>query len=146
MRLYACYELNPEVFQRGREPITVPVTPILLQLIEDAQKKLCSYLMQRNIFIEANPSSNTKISIAKHYEDLQFLKLNKYGLLSDDTVDFPVSINTDDSAIFQTMLPYEYALIGKSLIDSGNDVEHVYAYLAYLQKASVEQSFIEDDA
>lgn len=145
MRLYACYELNPEVFKRGREPITVLVTPILLQLIEDTQKNLCSYLMKKNVFIEANPSSNTKISIAKHYEDLQFLKLNQYGLLPDDTVDFPLSINTDDSAIFQTMLPYEYALIGKALIDSGNNVERVYAYLAYLQKASVEQSFIEDD-
>lgn len=145
MKLMACYNLNAKQFQRGRETVIVPMTDTLLQLITVVQLELRRYLVQRNLSIEANPSSNAKISIAKHYEKLQFLQLNRYGLPMDDTIDFPVSINTDDSAIFQTMLPYEYALVGKALIDSGIDAEHVFAYLAYLQKSSVEQSFITDE-
>lgn len=144
VKLYYCYEHNVRAFEHGQDTITVQIKEPLLKLIQTVQQHLRIYLLEKGIAIEANPTSNAKISIEKYYAELQFLNLNRKGLSDDGTVDFPLSINTDDGAIFQTMLPYEYALVGKSLMIAGESPERVYSYLAYLQRSSISQSFILD--
>ena len=64
-----------------------------------------------------------------------------YSLENRPDCDIPVSINTDDSAVFQTNLSMEYAIVAKALNESGVRLEEIYDYIEYLGKNSAEQNF-----
>ena len=79
---------------------------------------------------------------------LFFLNTHKlYSLKTrkESDYDVPVSINTDDNAVFQTSLGMEYALVARALLEKGASAEEVYDYIGYLCQSSLEQSFVKED-
>lgn len=110
-----------------------------------SQKIMIKKIHDKGIYIEANPSSNKKISYISKYIDLPFLKLNNM-YLNDQSNNYslPVSINTDDSAIFQTSLANEYSLIAAALFLEGFNSESIYQFINYLRKLSNTMSFVEN--
>lgn len=104
-------------------------------------------ISNKGIAVEANPSSNRKISPIDNFADLPLFALNRHRLysLAATDCDVPVCVNTDDSAVFQTSLGMEYAVIAKTLLDKGASSEEVYDFIEYLRKSSLEQSFVKED-
>ena len=97
------------------------------------------------IGIEGNPTSNRKISFINKYIDLPLLELNSSYIKPESKYNLSVSINTDDSAIFQTDLSQEYAYVVAALLREGHDIESVYKYIDYIRELSLMQSFVRDE-
>ncbi len=111
--------------------------------------RVCQNLLKKNIAdkgiaVEVNPSSNRKIAPIDNFADLPLFHLNGHRLYSLENrpdFDIPVSVNTDDSAVFQTNMGMEYAIVAKALDESGVRPEEIYDYIEYLGKNSAEQNF-----
>ncbi|MGL5043141.1 MAG: hypothetical protein ACRC6X_08630 [Culicoidibacterales bacterium] len=140
-KLYWQYHYDSHYKKVGANPIIKTIDDAYIKSVKMVQIILMRKIADLGISIEVNPTSNLKISIADKYRDLPFTKFNAHGL-EKRAVNIPISINTDDSAIFQTNLNNEYSLVFSALKDIGYEEEDVYRYLEYLRKSSLEQSFI----
>ena len=112
--------------------------------------KLVQFILRLKIYrmeigIEGNPTSNRKISFINKYIDLPLLELNSSYIKPESKYNLSVSINTDDSAIFQTDLSQEYAYVVAALLREGHDIESVYKYIDYIRELSLMQSFVRDE-
>lgn len=110
--------------------------------IQLAQTILRNKVYELEIGIEANPSSNRKISFVNKYTQLPFLKFNSLFLEDSSKENLSISINTDDSAIFQTDLSLEYAYVCAALFREGYEKERVYSYIEHIKKLGHFQSFL----
>lgn len=142
VRLFVAYMIDEKIYSDGKKSSVTDVDENMTDVLVAVQNILQRFILKKGISIEANPSSNLKIGYDKFYSDLPFLKLNRHGLKENNTLDIPISINTDDGAIFQTSLPYEYELITKSLIEAGESPETVYDYILHLQESSIRTNFV----
>lgn len=143
IRLYVAYMWNPQVYTEGTQTVQLTMNSVLLRVVKRAQRLLQKFVLAKGVAIEANPSSNLKIGYTRKYEELPMLALNRHGLRDNTTLDIPLSINTDDGAVFQTSLAYEYELIAQALIIGGESPESVYDYIGRLQTGSIRQSFVQ---
>lgn len=140
-KLYHNYQYNDEFKNKGKEKVFIEVNSIFIQCVILAKEILRAKIINKMIFIEANPTSNKKISSVSKYAELPFLDMNSYHL-KDSANNLEISINTDDSAIFQTNLSHEYSIVASALIREGYSEENVHAYMEMLQKNSLVHSFI----
>ncbi|MGO3373590.1 hypothetical protein [Brochothrix thermosphacta] len=140
-KLYHNYHYNDEFKNKGKEKVFIEVNSIFIQCVILAKEILRAKIINKMIFIEANPTSNKKISSVSKYAELPFLDMNSYHL-KDSANNLEISINTDDSAIFQTNLSHEYSIVASALIREGYSEENVHAYMEMLQKNSLVHSFI----
>ena len=145
--LFRLYLYDKDYRKSGSKPIVFEVDDIFIEIVRKVQYILKEKISEKGIAIEANPSSNKKISSVSNYIELPFFNMNSHGLTkknieNDKIVDIPISLNTDDSAIFQTDLRNEYSLICLALEKEGYDTEEIYEYIEYLRKSSMDQSFI----
>lgn len=141
-KLYWHYHFDSIYKKVGDLTLIETVNEHYIQAIELAQKIVAQKMIDRSLSIETNPTSNQKISIAKKYCDLPSMNFNQFGLTEKQAHNIPISINTDDSSIFQTNLNHEYSLIFCALKEKGYETEAIYRYLEYLRCSSMEQSFI----
>lgn len=142
--LYLRYSFDKKYREKAIEPIKVPVTEMYEKVVTRVQHLLKEKVLSLRIFIEANPTSNKKISYVKRYSNLPALKLNSYPLENcEEKIHLPISINTDDSSIFQTNLTNEYSMVAAALIRDGYPEQKVYAYLEQLAIASNVHSFVD---
>ena len=85
---------------------------VLLAAVQAAMRER---LMDRDICVECNPSSNYLIGSFRRYEKHPIFCFNSRGLdlpeCTDRQTQLRVSINTDDQGIFDTSLENEYALL-----------------------------------
>ena len=143
--------LYDDFFIRKRaRGIEIPINDTYLKCLSECQSLLKKTLVKKGIAVETNPSSNRKISPINNYFDLPLFFLNTHKLYSlktrkESDYDVPVSINTDDNAVFQTSLGMEYALVARALLEKGASAEEVYDYIGYLCQSSLEQSFVKED-
>lgn len=90
-----------------------------IQLIRDMQDCMLRRMMEKEICIECNPSSNYLIGTFREYGKHPIFRFNHYGLelpeYPDKATQLRVSVNTDDQGIFDTSLENEYALLYGSL-------------------------------
>lgn len=144
--LYARYHFDGALKKAGLKSLVVPAKDEYIAAVAAAQKAVCAKVHARGISIETNPTSNRKISSVEHYIDLPFIRLNRFGLTELTGVsaklgpDIPLTINTDDSGVFQTDLAMEYALIVEALKRAECPHEEIYAYIDYLRVLSLHQS------
>jgi adenosine deaminase len=98
-----------------------------------------------HVYVEANPSSNLKISYVNKYCDLPFLQISQYP------PKISVSLNTDDSSLFQTSLVNEYAMVAAALFRESENgqiemsEEEIYDYIEELVKNSNYHNFVDYD-
>lgn len=142
--LYLRFTFDEEFNKSLNTIFNTNITDIYIKCVTRAQEILKQKILKMGVFIEANPTSNKKISYIDHYIKLPALKLNKYGLSDEvNQINLPISINTDDSSIFQTNLTNEYSMIAAALMREGYSKQSVYRYLEELAIASNVHSFID---
>ena len=143
-RLFLRYSFDSNYRERAESPFQTKVTDKYKECVKLAQRLLKIKIRDMHVFIEANPTSNKKISIMTKYSEIPALAISGPALLGDeDSIQLAVSINTDDSSIFQTNLVNEYSLVAASLLKEGYSENDVYAYIEELAIASNVHSFIE---
>lgn len=143
--LYFQYHYSEKYKRMHRQTISFEVSEIYIEAVKLVQFILRLKIFRKEISIESNPTSNRKISFISKYIDLPLIELNSMFIKPDSKYNLPISINTDDSAIFQTDLSLEYAYVVAALLREGYDIESVYQYIEYLVKMSKIQSFINRD-
>lgn len=141
--LHYHYMYDENFISNGRNTMEYTVNEEWIDLVNDVQIILKEKLINKGIVIEANPSSNLKISSIQHYSELPLLVMNSYKLKDSNKKHVPITINTDDSAIFQTNLSNEYSLIARSLEIEGYQPEKIYSYLEYLRESSCINNFVD---
>lgn len=145
---YFVYQYDEQSKKNGLRSLVLQVSPDYIDAAKLAQKIMIHKVHDREITIEANPTSNRKISFVRHFSDLQIFKLNSRGInLPEDmhcghTPDIPISINTDNCGVFQTDLAMEYALVVEALSRKDVRTEEIYPYIDYLRELSLVQSFV----
>lgn len=145
-KLYYLYHNSQSLRQQGNKTEIFEIQSYYKEAVMVAQNLLQKKIYEKGISVEVNPSSNRKISSVTKFIDLPTFGINRVGLkkefLKDLEYHIPVSINTDDSSIFQTNLNNEYSMVAAALFRYGFANEDVYQYIEYLRKSSLEQSFI----
>lgn len=145
------YHYDHRAKYEGCKPVERSVTEEYMDAVGQVQKIVCRHVAQLGIGIECNPSSNILIGMAKKYIDHPILRFNHYHLNVVDDRDMPemfVSINTDDSGIFETDLENEYALMTCALQQTKDSCgldqfsrEEVYRWIDHIRRMGLEQSF-----
>lgn len=143
--LYFQYHYSEKYKRMHDESVLLEASEIYIEAVKLVQFILRLKIFRKEISIESNPTSNRKISFISKYIDLPLIELNSMFIKPDSKYNLPISINTDDSAIFQTDLSLEYAYVVAALLREGYDIESVYQYIEYLVKMSKIQSFINRD-
>lgn len=142
--LYYQYHYSQNFKQLHNEPFLQEANSQYIQAVEYTQLLLRRKVEKMGIGVECNPTSNRKISFVNKYIDLPWFELNQSGLVERDFPDISISINTDDSAVFQTDLSLEYAYVTATLLREGWKPEKVYQYIDYLREQSMQQSFVRE--
>ncbi|WP_105179402.1 hypothetical protein [Streptococcus suis] len=142
--LYYQYHYSKNFKKLHSEPFSQDASLQYIQAVAYTQLLLRRKVERLGICVECNPSSNRKISFVNKYIELPWFELNQSGLADRDLPDIPISINSDDSAIFQTDLSLEYAYVTATLLREGFKPEKVYQYIDYLREQSMQQSFIRE--
>jgi hypothetical protein len=101
-------------FARSIEPIEVEFDPVECEMLESAQAWLRRLVTEREITVEASPSSNLLIA---DYGSLREHPVFRLLPLQSDRTQSPVlvSLNSDDPIVFATRLSDEYAYIYSAL-------------------------------
>lgn len=141
--LHYHYIFSESLISNGRNTIEYTVNKEWMELVSGAQKIMKKKIIDKGIIVEANPSSNLKISSIQQFSELPLLAMNSFLLREDGNQNVSITINTDDSAIFQTNLSNEYSLIARSLELEGYQPEKIYSYLEYLRESSCVHNFVD---
>ena len=144
--LYFSYHFSAEVKRRGAETISFEVTEEYLDFLRCMQDAMQRFVIEKGLSIECNPSSNALIGTFRAYEKhpvFRFCRPEPAGASA-----LHVSINTDDQGVFDTSLPFEYALIASALAQQkkpGTDCyfsdQEIEQYLQRLIRMGWEQVF-----
>lgn len=148
-RLYYTYHYSRSVREKGEEQEEFKVDQRYAELVRQVQDKMIAQLAKENIAIETNPSSNYLIGTIKKYDEHPILRFNSRKLVTPEkNMSLPVSINTDDQGVFDTLLENEYALMTLALKKSKDkdnqplyDIEDIYEWVDYVREMGLEQSF-----
>jgi len=153
-RLYFEYHYNPLVKNKGAEMKQFEVTKAYSRLVSAVQECMMQYVVQRNLYIETNPTSNILIGTIEKYKDHPIKRWYNLGLETDhnkiqECPQISVSINTDDAGIFSTTLENEYALMAialeKEKDENGQPLYKpamIYDWLDRIREMGLQQSFI----
>lgn len=153
-RLYFEYHYNPYVKNKGAEMKQFEITKAYSRLVSVVQECMMQYVVQRNLYIEANPTSNILIGSLEKYKDHPIKRWYNLGLETDHhkiqaSPQISVSINTDDAGIFSTTLENEYALMAialeKEKDENGQPLYKpamIYDWLDRIREMGLQQSFM----
>ena len=118
-RLLHRYHYGAHERMEGQKTEIFSIDSDYIQLIRDMQNRMLRRVMEKEICIECNPSSNYLIGTFREYGKHPIFRFNHYGLelpeYPDKATQLRVSVNTDDQGIFDTSLENEYALLYGSL-------------------------------
>lgn len=166
--IYYVYEFNAEIYKKGKQIVVKKINNSYIVSVVYVQAEIQELVKEKEIIIEANPSSNRKISPIEKFIDLPLFRLNDENLMlvarknvltnnfnfkthlvegNDMEMEYVqknlrICVNTDDSGIFQTTLNREYELIAAALDVEGEKKEDIRKYLNYLAKQSLSASFL----
>lgn len=136
------FYMDLKKMSRGLENLLIDADERYIDCVKNAQNMVWKKVIRKDLSIETNPSSNFKISHIRRMIDLPLFSFNKYKLEINERGNIPVSINTDDSSIFQTNLSMEYAIVACALYKDGYAMENIFDYIDFIRDSSIKQSFI----
>lgn len=129
------YFRNVEFYNELKQNYVQKIDDDYIVIVKTVQQHILTKLINNGIVIEANPSSNRKISYVEKNASLPVVELiNRFaarGALDN------LCINTDDSSIFQTNLTNEYSIIAKCYEQHGT-----YNVVKSLMQNSEKVSFV----
>ena len=111
--LYFSYHFSAAVKRRGAETISFALTEEYLDFLRHMQDAMQRFVIEKGISIECSPSSNALIGTFRAYEKHPVFRFCRAE--PTNTSALHVSINTDDQGVFDTSLPFEYALIASAI-------------------------------
>ena len=140
---YLCYlyQYCEDVKQRGTEMVTIPVDHAYCTLIMNMQHAIQKRILEKDITIETNPTSNVSIGSFHQYKDHPIFRWNRHGLEygaeNELCPQLPVCVNSDDLGVFDTSLEFEFALLydalSKMTNENGNRLYQKHQILDYLE-------------
>lgn len=106
--LALCHEflISKDVWEKGNSMTVYTYLPEIVEIALALQTYLQRLIIEKNIVVETNPSSNVVIGPIDSYEEHTIHQFMKDGIVA--------SINTDDKGIFSTSLYNEYSLYANS--------------------------------
>lgn len=117
---YSRYHFDSRMRKEGNKREIFHVSYNYIDVINRIQEELRYRLEKKQIYIEANPSSNYMIGPFERYEQHPMLRMYGKNLIDNLSSRLCVSINTDDQGVFQTSLEMEYAIMYTSLCKCRN--------------------------
>lgn len=125
--LYEQYEMDSDIFVKGRVPYQTKIPHSFISDVAALQKGLTRLLWKTGITVEANPSSNLKIGRVGRYDELPLFQL--FPIDGDADKRMSVSVNTDDRGVFGTSLRNEYSLVAAALMKMRDPItgKHLYS-------------------
>ncbi|MGL9729627.1 hypothetical protein [Enterococcus sp. DIV0756] len=142
-KLFLRYSFDKNYREYAEQPLHVEISKNYIFCLEKAQRLIQQKVLNLGVFIEANPSSNKKISYVQKYSEISALNISGSVFGNPDSLELPISINTDDSTIFLTNLVNEYSVLAASLLREGYVDKDVYQFVEKLAIASNVHSFVQ---
>ena len=148
------YHYSATIRRRGQRRMHKNVSEMYIKGVKLIQKNMQKFIARKGIFIEANPSSNYKISTISKYAKHPITNFFNMGLTLDREEQercpqIHTSINTDDKGVFDTSEENEYALMGSAMEQlkdqDGNylyNKQRVYEWLDRIRENGNQQSFM----
>lgn len=130
------------VFARGQRPVPVVQDAGEVTMLRAAQRWLRAEYAQREITIEANPSSNLLIGDFASLGDHPAFRLSPLGespAVGDSAV--LLSVNTDNPVTFATCLADEFAYIHHALLHLGVSSQDALAWIHRAREAGWRSRF-----
>ena len=134
--LLALYWLDPQVRRQGNDITVVDMQEqrsLWLELCQRVGRRMKTLIHQKELVVEANPSSNRIIGPMAAYDQHHLFHLT----LDDDRClsrQVRVSVNTDNPAVCNTTLAHEHYLMGEVLIRQGIPEAEVVEWLEWLRQ------------
>lgn len=139
-KLYYKYQYDYSIKIKGDEKYNLKTNETYAELMAEIQLVMISLIKQKEIFIEANPSSNVLIGTIKRYDEHPIFRFVKVGYRAEGSV--CASINTDDLGVFDTSLQNEYALVATALKKTKKySKKQIKMYLEQIRKFGIQQRF-----
>lgn len=143
------YQYSKDVLRKGSVITKMHIEPEYISTMSSMQAAMQEFINDNGISIECNPSSNVLIGTFDDYANHPIFRFNGEGLhLPYASCQMHVSINSDDPGVFDTSLPFEYALLAGTLADmmdeSGKRLHtdrEIESYLRSLVRMGQEQCF-----
>lgn len=135
--LYKRYHYDKDLRKNGAQLFDLEVDKKYLEVVLIGQKFMIDLIEKRKIGIEANPTSNLKISIIDGYENHPIFRWTG----KDTEVKLNVSINTDDAGVFDTDLRLEHALIHDAALRNSYSTEEALELINTLIENGRKQVF-----
>ena len=134
-----CHEFltDKNVWEKGNEIEIFKYKSEIIGIASDLQLHLNSLLLDKQIVIETNPSSNVVIGPVDGYEEHTIHKFIEEGVNA--------TLNTDDKGIFSTSLPNEYSLFVSSAIHNGINKDDTIASVDKLRSEAKNSRFLPID-
>lgn len=141
--LLALYWMSPKVRKAGDEIEVVDMREEKddwLELCRHAEERMKKLIHERELVVEANPSSNRIIGPMARYGQHHIfnLTLDENNRLSRQV---RVSVNTDNPAVCNTTLAHEYYLLGEILTKRGVPEAEVEKWLEWLRSNGESYNF-----
>ena len=131
--------------ERMKRVISVDESLSKSQLYHDIQKYLVEKIQTSGIIIESNPISNSRIGEISDEFESPIRNINTYHLDENHQRRVMTSISTDDPAVFNTNLIYQYYLLEQQLILQGYATEEVLQWLNEIRENGIRSSFIRNE-
>lgn len=112
---------------------------------QQIQTYLRNKIIQKGIVIESNPISNARIGLIEDETKFLITEIYAKGLDENHNKRVLVSLNSDDPAIFNTNLIYQYVILEKQLIEYGYSKTDVDEWLDNMRRIGKETTFIPAD-
>ena len=112
------------------------------ELYSTLQKYVRNKVANKGIIVEINPVSNSLIGDVDDVTLLPYLNLDAIGFNDDHSKKVLLTINTDDPAIFNTDLLFQFALLEAQFTDMGYSKKEIIEWLDFVRKNSNFSTFL----
>lgn len=106
------------------------------------QQYVRNKVAKKGIIVEINPVSNSLIGEIDDITLLPYLNLDTIGFNADESKNVLITVNTDDPAIFNTDLLFQYVLLETQFSDLGYSKKEINQWLDFVRKNSHYATFI----
>lgn len=127
-------------FERSIEPLRVPFDPAELEMASAAQPWLRALVTEREITVEANPSSNLLIGDYVAVDEHPVFRLLPLLSRRSETPVL-VSLNSDDPVVFATRIGDEYAYVFNALRRAGVSAPEALEWLDRVRENALRSRF-----
>lgn len=132
-------------YKKMNETILITENKNDYKLYSYLQKHVRKKIANKGIIVEINPVSNSLIGDIDDITLLPYLNLDAIGFDSDSSKNVLLTINTDDPAIFNTDLLFQFALLEAQFTDMGYSKKQINEWLDFVRKNSFYSTFLKTD-